>query len=251
MKSGLTRREVLTTLAAGGAALASGCAAALHPPPSGAAPAMAIAPALAGDHTPLPLPFAANSLTGLSERLITSHHDNNYVGAVKNLNRVEKELSGLTPDTPPFLVAALREKELAFRNSKALHEAYFGNLGGDGRRAGGIEAALARAYGSSGTWEQHFRATGLGLGGGSGWVVLALELDTGALRTAAATNHTQALANATPLLVLDMYEHSYQLDFGAAAAKYVEAFFANVKWDEVDRRFERAARAAAVLRAGG
>jgi len=247
----LTRREALTTLAVGGAALATGCATTPHPQSPGAAPAMATVPALAGSHTPLPLPFAASSLSGLSERLITSHHDNNYVGAVKNLNRVEQELAGLTADTPPFVVAALREKELTFRNSKSLHEAYFGNLGGDGRRSGGIEAALAQAYGSSGAWEQHFRATGLGLGGGSGWVVLALELDTGALRTAASTNHTQALANATPLLVLDMYEHSYQLDFGAAAAKYLEAFFANLKWDEVNRRFERAAKAAAALRAGG
>lgn len=205
-------------------------------------------PALAGTHLPLPLPFAASSLRGLSERLITSHHDNNYGGAVKNLNRVEQELAAIGPDTPAFLVAALREKEITFRNSKALHEAYFGNLGGDGKRSGPVEAALAQAYGSSGTWEQHFRATGLGLGGGSGWVVLALELDTGALRTAASTNHTQALANATPLLVLDMYEHSYALDYGAAAARYVDAFLANVQWDEVNRRFERAARAAAALR---
>lgn len=250
MKPGLTRREALATLAVGGAALATGCATTPHPHPPGA-PAMATAPAFAGNHTPVPLPFAASSLNGLSERLITSHHDNNYVGAVKNLNRVEQELSAVTPDTPPFLVAALREKELTFRNSKALHEAYFGNLGGDGKRSGGIEAALAQSYGSSGAWEQHFRATGLGLGGGSGWVLLALELDTGALRTAASTNHTQALANATPLLVMDLYEHSYQLDFGAAAAKYVEAFLANVKWDEVNRRFERAAKAAAALRAGG
>lgn len=200
-------------------------------------------------HVVVPLPFAAGSLTGLSERLITSHHENNYGGAVKNLNRVEAELARVTSETPPFVVAALREKELTFRNSKSLHEAYFGNLGGDGKRSGAIESALAAAYGSTSTFESHFRSTGLGLGGGSGWVVLSLELDSGALRTTAAANHTQALAAGVPLFVMDMYEHSYALDFGAGAARYIDAFFANAKWDEVNRRLEKAQRASAALRA--
>jgi Fe-Mn family superoxide dismutase len=203
---------------------------------------------LAGDHTLVPLPFAPASLTGISEKMIVSHHDNNYAGAVKNLNRVEQDLARIDKDTPPFMVAALRDKELTFRNSKNLHEAYFANLGGDGKRSGAIETALAQAYGTSARWEEHARATAMGLGGGSGWMVLALELDTGMLRTIASGNHTQMVATAVPLLVLDMYEHAYQMDFGAAAAKYLDAFFANVKWDEVNRRFERAGKAAAALR---
>ncbi|HEX7478225.1 MAG TPA: Fe-Mn family superoxide dismutase [Polyangiales bacterium] len=209
---------------------------------------MTVPTALVADHTPVALPFAAGSLNGLSERMMTSHHENNYTGAVRNLNGVEKELARITKDTPPFVVAALRDRELTFRNSKALHEHYFANLGGDGRRAGAIETALGQAYGSSSHWEEHFRLTGLGLGGGSGWVTLCYELDTGALRTCASGNHTQVLATSLPLLVMDMYEHSYQMDFGAAAARYIDAFFANVKWDEVNRRFERAQRAAAALR---
>ena len=210
---------------------------------------MTFPPSLAGNHKPVPLPFAPGSLNGLSERMISSHHENNYTGAVKNLNRVEQELSQITPDTPPFLVAALRERELTFRNSKALHEAYFANLGGDGKRSGAIEIALSEAYGTSARWEQHMRATGMGLGGGSGWVVLAYEVDTGLLRTVAAANHTQVLAIGIPLLVMDMYEHSYQMDFGAAVPKYLDAFFANVKWDEVSRRLDRAQKAGALLRA--
>ena len=209
---------------------------------------MTIAPALAGKHELLPLPFAPSALSGLSERLITSHHENNYAGAVRNLNRVEQELAAITADTPPFIVAALRDRELAFRNSKTLHEAYFGNLGGPGRRSGAIEAALSQAYGTSARWEEQFRATGLGLGGGSGWAVLAYELDSGGLRTFGSGNHTQALATAVPLLVLDMYEHSYQMDFGAAAPRYVDAFFANIQWDEVNRRLERAQAALVALR---
>lgn len=205
-------------------------------------------PVLRGGHQMVPLPFDPAKLKGLSERLLVSHHENNYGGAVRNLNRAEVELSRVTAETPPFVVAALRERELTFRNSKLLHEAYFGNLGGDGARGGAVEAALARSYGSAARWEEHLRATALGLAGGSGWVVLALELDTGALRTFGSGGHPQALALAAPLLVLDMYEHSYQRDFGAAAARYVDAFFANVRWEEVDARLGRARTAAAALR---
>jgi Fe-Mn family superoxide dismutase len=219
--------------------------------PAGAAPGAAAAggiPALAGNHTVVPLPFVASSLTGLSEKLISSHHDNNYAGAVKNLNRVEQELSQVTRDTPPLIVGGLRASELQFRNSKQLHEVYFAGLGGDGKRSGAIEVALSQAYGSSTRWEEHFRATGLSLGGGSGWVILACELDTGALRTFWSGNHTQTLATSYPILVMDMYEHSYQMDYGAAAARYIDAFFSNIRWDEVNRRHERAGRAAALLR---
>lgn len=208
---------------------------------------MTFATVLTGNHQVLPLPFAASSLSGISERLITSHHENNYGGAVRNLNRTEQELSQITSDTPPLVVAALRERELTFRNSKSLHELYFANLGGDGRRSGAIETALAESYGSSSRWEEHLRATAMGLGGGSGWAVLSLELEAGTLRTTWSGHHTQALVNSAPLLVLDMYEHSYQMDFGAAVGQYLDAFAANVNWDEVNRRLEIALRLRAVL----
>jgi Fe-Mn family superoxide dismutase len=79
--------------------------------------------------------------------------------------------------------------------------------------------------------------------------LLDFSFHTGDLRTYWSGNHTQSVAFGEPLLVMDMYEHAYQLDYGAAAAKYVDAFFANVRWDEVNRRFERAQRAAAAIRA--
>jgi Fe-Mn family superoxide dismutase len=205
---------MLETAAVGSAALVAGCASSptLRPAASTHGDPMENAPALAGKNTVLPLPFKPASLNGLSERMIVSHHEKNYGGAVKNLNRAEQELAKITADTPPFAVAALRERELTFRNSKTLHEAYFANLGGDGKRSGAIESALVEAYGSTATWEAQFRATALGLGGGSGWVILAFELDTGGLRTYGSGHHTQALATSVPLFVLDMYEHSYQMD---------------------------------------
>ena len=257
MTERLSRRDALGGLAASGAAFAARCTRIASPPPSTPtlkteATTMTNFPqALAGNHTLIPLPFAAGALTGLSERLIASHHENNYGGAVRNLNRAEQELSQIKSDTPPFVVAALRERELTFRNSKALHESYFGNLGGDGRRSGAIEIALGQAYGTTARWEEHMRTTAMGLGGGSGWAVLAFELDTGELRTFASMSHTQVLALAVPLLVLDMYEHSYQMDFGAGVARYIDAFFANTKWDEVNRRLEAAQRASAALRGDG
>lgn len=202
---------------------------------------------LTGEHAVKPLPFDPAKLTGLSERMLRSHHDNNYGGAVKNLNRVEQELAAITKDTPPFVVTALRDRELMFRGSKLLHEQYFGNLGGNGKRAGAIDRALAEAYGSSSRWEEHFRQSGAGLGGGSGWVILGYELDTGDVRTISAANHKESLALFAPLLVMDMYEHSYQIDYGAAAAKYIDAFFANIHWDVVDQRLAAAQKLRAAL----
>src|SRR5712664_2685590 len=96
------------------------------------------------------LPFDPKGLRGLSERLIVSHHENNYAGALDNLNRVREEIARVTKDTPPFLVAGLKNRELIFANSVILHEHYFANLGGDGRLNGAIEKALSHAYGSVG-----------------------------------------------------------------------------------------------------
>lgn len=203
---------------------------------------------LTGQHPIRPLAFAPSKLRGISERMIVSHHENNYGGAVKNLNRLELLLAQTNKDTPPFVVASLKERELTFSNSATLHELYFGNLGGGGRLGGAMEKALVLAHGSAARWEELFRLTALGLAGGSGWVVLAYDFQRSALRTHWSGNHTQAGAFGAPLLVLDMYEHSYAIDYGAAAAAYVEAFFQNVLWDEVERRLERAQQAAAALR---
>jgi len=196
-------------------------------------------------HTVKPLPFDASNLRGLSERLIVSHHENNYSGAVKNLDRTEEELARINKDKTPLPVAALKERELTFANSATLHELYFANLGGDGRPGGPVADALAGASGSFPRWEELFRLTGMGLAGGSGWAVRAWDFQRGEVRTYWSGNHTQACAFGQPLLLLEMYEHSYALDYGAAAAKYVDAFFQNINWDEVNRRFENARRKAA------
>ncbi len=193
-----------------------------------------------GEHKIVDLPFKPDRLRGISAAMITSHHDNNYAGAVKNLNKVEAELAKITKDTPGFEVSSLRERELTYTNSKILHEHYFGNLGGDGKLAGAIDKRLAAQFGTAARWEELFRAAAMSLGGGSGWVLLDANFASGDLRIYATSGHNQSVAFGQPLLVLDMFEHAYAIDFGAAHAKYIDAFFANVKWDEVDRRLAHA-----------
>src|SRR5262249_54148629 len=163
--------------------LAAGCAARPSENAMQASPAPPLRPIAPGPHQVQPLPFDPSRLNGLSQRLMVSHHDNNYAGAVKNLNKVEEALAGLARDAPPFLVAGLRERELTFTNSMILHEAYFGNLGGDGKPDGPVVDALAAACGSRERWEQAFRAAASGLYGGSGWVVVDANLHDGPLRT--------------------------------------------------------------------
>ena len=107
--------------------------------------------------------------------------------------------------------------------------------------AGAAGAALVAAqWGSAAKWEEQFRATAMALGGGSGWVVLDLNYASGDLRIYGTSGHNQAVAFGQPLLVLDMFEHAYALDFGAAHAKYIDAFFANVNWSVVDKRWQAA-----------
>jgi len=151
-----TRRDVLAGLAA--ASLAGTASAAA--PQAAAAP-----PAFRGQHVPKPLPFDPKKLSGLSEGLPLSHHDNNYVAAVKNLNRLEQELAQVTKDTPAFVVGGLRQGELTYRNSMTLHEAYFGNLGGDSKASGPAATALATAHGSLDAWQPHLRAIAASLAG--------------------------------------------------------------------------------------
>ncbi len=169
---------------------------------------------------------------------MTSHHDNNYAGAVKRLNQIQQQIGGLPKDAPPYQMGALKREELIATNSMILHEFYFGNLGGDGKASGAIVDLLKAQFGTAEAWEQDFRLTGLALGGGSGWVVLNYNPHERVVHNYWASDHTQALAAGIPLLVMDMYEHAYQMDYGANARGYIDAFFQNIQWDEVNRRVE-------------
>ena len=117
------RRDLLALAAASSAALAAGPGEAQTPPVA----ASAYAP------QPAALPFDPKAVPGLSEKLITSHHDNNYVGAVKRLAAIEAQLAGLDPATAPgFVLNGLKRESLMAWNSMTLHELYFAGLGTGG-----------------------------------------------------------------------------------------------------------------------
>ncbi len=191
-------------------------------------------------HEMKPLPYAASSMNGLSTRIIESHWANNYGGSVRALNAVNKRLADALADadTPAFIYNDLKREHLMRTGSVILHELYFDNLGGDGRAASDARTLIGSAFGDFDRWETEYRRIGAGLGGGSGWVVLGYNRHFKALENYWMADHMHSPAETVPLLVMDMYEHSYQMDFGAATAKYIDAFFANINWDSVMARVE-------------
>jgi Fe-Mn family superoxide dismutase len=193
-------------------------------------------------HMPVPLPFDVKNLKGISEKLIQSHWENNYSGAVKALNAVRGRLTQALADanTPPYVYNGLKREQLMRTGSVVLHELYFANLGGDGKAAGELRTRIAASFGNFDAWESEFRKIALGLGGGSGWVVLGYNQKLKLLENYWLADHATAPAFTTPMLVLDMYEHAYQMDYGAAAAKYIDAFFGNIQWDAVGQRLTSA-----------
>jgi Fe-Mn family superoxide dismutase len=187
------------------------------------------------------LPFAPGSLRGLSEQLMHSHHQNNYSGAVKRLNAIRVQHGDLTfASAPGFQLNGLKREELIATNSMLLlHELYFDCLGSDGQEmAAAMALALQASFGSVERWREEFVAMGKALGGGSGWVLLTFQPREGTLVNQWAADHTHAVAGGIPVLALDMYEHAYHLDFGAAAGKYVDVFMDNIHWGKVYERYQ-------------
>ena len=173
-------------------------------------------------------------LKGLSEKLIVSHYENNYGGAVKRLNAITAQLESLDfPTAPVFIINGLKREELIASNSMILHELYFDGLGNEGQPDGDLRDALARDFGSVEKWQVQYTAMGKALGGGSGWGLLTYSYRDKKLINQWAADHTCCLAGASPILALDMYEHSFHMDYGAKAGAYVDAFMNNINWENV------------------
>jgi Fe-Mn family superoxide dismutase len=187
-----------------------------------------------------PLPFDPSHIKGMSEKILTSHYENNYGGAVKRLNAIGAQLAGLDWATAPtFLVNGLKREELIATNSMILHEHFFEALGGEGQPTGALAEAIKRDFGSVDRWAAEFTAMGKAEGGGSGWVILAYSPRDKRLVNAWAADHTTTLAGGRPVLVLDMYEHAYHMDYGAKAGSYVDTFMQGIRWDNAAKLYTR------------
>jgi superoxide dismutase, Fe-Mn family len=183
-----------------------------------------------------PLSCDPARIKGMSERLIVSHYENNYGGAVKRLNLIDEKLAELDyANAPGFLINGLKREQLVAMNSMILHELFFDGLGDQSEPRTTLRETLARDFGSFERWRSEFVAMGKALGGGSGWVLLTWSPRDRKLVNQWASDHCHTLAGATPILALDMYEHSYHIDFGAKAATYVETFMDVIRWENADR----------------
>ena len=209
---------------------------------------------MTGQQEITPIPVRPSTLSGISDQMVVSHYENNYGNAVRTLNAVHRELAALDAGTPPHRLRGLKREELSLMGSVALHELYFGNLGGF-RRAGpnsglgrpdwhevpdALAAEIAADFGSASAWRREFVGTAQSLAGGSGWVLLTYSRRQKRFWNQIATDHTQAAVDAAPVLVLDMYEHAYQMDFGVNATAYIDTFFRNINWEAVLKRIEAA-----------
>ena len=192
-----------------------------------------------------PLSFDPKGIKGFSEKLLVSHYENNYGGAVKRLNAITAQLAELDfAKAPVFMINSLKREELIATNSMILHEVYFDGIGGGGAPSGGLSNAIARDFGSVDKWRTEFSAIGKAEGGGSGWVILAYSPRDKQLVNQWASDHTTNLAGGRPVLVLDMYEHAYHMDYGAKAAAYVDAYMEVIRWENAAKLYERYSREA-------
>jgi Fe-Mn family superoxide dismutase len=137
-----------------------------------------------------PLLLKPQWMNGLSERLLVSHYENNYGGALQRLNAIRARLAALDwTHTPPFEINRLKREELIAAGSVILHEIYFDSLGGHGDNppAGlaeppaGLAQALERDFGSVAAWRVEFTAMAKAQRGGSGWTILAWSERLGSL----------------------------------------------------------------------
>lgn len=184
-----------------------------------------------------PLSCNPGAIAGMSEKIIVSHYENNYGGAVKRLNAIEQKLAELDWATAPiFIINGLKREQMVAMNSMLLHEVFFDSLGGS-QASVALMARLDADFGGVDKWAAQFSAMGKALGGGSGWVLLVWSPRDGKLVNTWAADHTGNLSGAMPLLALDMYEHSYHMDFGAKAGAYVDAFMNNLNLATASAKF--------------
>ncbi len=177
-------------------------------------------------------PLKYKELPGLSAKQLSEHHDVLYTGYVKKTNEIRAALAAADPAKANATFSDLRELKLEEGyavNGVVLHERYFDNLkaGGDaGKHA--VAKWVVEDFGSMEKWNDEFAALGIAA---RGWVVLAFDLNDGKLHNYLCDMHNQGgVWGAIPLLVLDVYEHAYFIDYATARKKYIDVFLQNLDW---------------------
>lgn len=180
-------------------------------------------------------------LKGISAKTNDIHHGKLYTGYVNKRNEVEKscaEIEAGELDAANQIYSkwrGLKEGETFAANGMILHELYFSILGSDGKAEGALYDAIVEQWGS---WEQFmkvFVATGMAA---RGWSILAYDWSDKKLHIYATDAQSHGgVWGCVPLLACDVYEHAYFIDFGSDRKAYIAAFFANLQWDELNRRY--------------
>jgi Fe-Mn family superoxide dismutase len=179
-------------------------------------------------------------MEGFSETLLKNHFTL-YQGYVANTNKVLDTLNGMLKDgktaVPEF--AELKRRLGWEFNGMRLHESYFEILGGKGgiNKSGKLAAKLVEDFGSYELWEKEFKATGTMRG--IGWVVLYQDIANGSLINFWINEHDVSHpAGCNPILIMDVFEHAFMLDYGLKRADYIEAFFKNINWQIAEERLK-------------
>jgi Fe-Mn family superoxide dismutase len=179
-------------------------------------------------------------MQGFSETLLKNHFTL-YQGYVNNTNRLMDTLAAMLKEGKTGIPEyAELKRRMGFEfNGMRLHEYYFENLGDDGvaNKVGRLAKKLAEEFGSFETWEKDFRATGAMRG--IGWVVLYQDDATGKMFNQWINEHEVGhFTGCTPILVMDVFEHAFMIDYGLNRAGYIESFFKNLKWSAAEARLK-------------
>ncbi|HCN20288.1 MAG: hypothetical protein A3G17_05785 [Planctomycetes bacterium RIFCSPLOWO2_12_FULL_50_35] len=181
-----------------------------------------------------PLPFT-KELTGISKKTMDIHHGTLYTGYVNKSNAIEegiKKADKAGANATYSEIGELKRQQSFAVNGVYLHEAYFNCLGGDGKPTGALVDWIKRDFGSYENWEADFKAAGMAA---RGWVILAYDFHKRKLCNYSADVHNQGgIWGCASLVVLDVYEHAYFIDFGANRKGYIDAFMANLNWKAVN-----------------
>ncbi len=186
-------------------------------------------------------PLKYKQLPGLSEKQLAEHHDVLYAGYVKKTNEIRGKLANVDLTNANATYSDLRElkvEETFALNGVKLHEAYFENLGGKGGAPSGTIADwIMSDFGSYEKWVAEFMACGMAA---RGWTILAFDLEEGRVFNTVNDLHNQGgIWGAVPLLVLDVYEHAYFIDYATGRKKYLETFMQNIDWAAVNAVIEK------------